>query len=246
MTSVRSVSRAIDILECIAENQNMTVGGLSKQLKIPRATTYQLITTLIDRRFLGRKPESPNYVLGSRLFTLASLARSHLDIVRTAAEHLRALNEELNETIHLTVLQQDSLIYVDSYESTHRLRTHSCIGEVGELHCTAVGKALLAFLGHEERNRLLPNEPFRKFTQNTIIDRVGLYRELALTAERGYAVDNVEHEEGVRCVGVPIRDHSGAVTASLSVSGPASRMTPERDREIAERAMAAAAAISDA
>jgi DNA-binding IclR family transcriptional regulator len=154
------------------------------------------------------------------------------------------LNAELDETVHLTVLEGNEVLYVDCLESSKRLRTYSVIGVRAPLYCTSVGKAILAFLDNEEQNRILDTITFEKFTENTITDKSFLKDELRTIAQRGYAVDNMEHEEGLRCVGAPIRNHAGKVFAAISVSGPSQRITLGNVSEIGKVVIAQAESIS--
>ena len=137
------------------------------------------------------------------------MAQSDLEIRRVASPFLKELNSELDETVHLTVLEGNEVLYVDCLESTKRLRTYSVIGVRAPLYCTSVGKAILAFLEPKELEKILDSLIFEKFTENTITDKIFLMDELKMIAQRGYAVDNMEHEEGLRCVGAPIRNHNG-------------------------------------
>jgi len=145
---------------------------------------------------------------------------------------LRSLNEELDETVHLTILDGWEVLYVECFESIKQLRTYSVIGVRAPLHCTAVGKAILAFFTEKQVSEMIKAMGLPRFTGNTITDRQDLDRELAEIRKRGYAVDDAEHEEGVRCIGAPIRNHEAQVMASISVSGPSQRITPERDERV--------------
>jgi IclR family acetate operon transcriptional repressor len=133
---------------------------------------------------------------------------------------------------------------VDGCESSRQLRTFFQFGDRAPLHCTALGKAILANLPPAEMERRLRRRTLKAYTPATLTDPHELRRELARTAARGYSVDNMEHEEDVRCVGAPIRDREGRAFASISVSGPAHRLKPGRDREIARQVIAAAEEIS--
>jgi len=172
------------------------------------------------------------------------MAQAELEIRRVAAPFMKQLNIELDETVHLTVLEGNEVLYVDCLESSKRLRTYSVIGVKAPLYCTSVGKAILAFLNEDELERILSSTRFEKFTENTIIDKTFLKDELRTIAQRGYAVDNMEHEEGLRCIGSPIRDRTGKVFAALSVSGPSQRITLGNVSEIGKVVMVQAEKIS--
>jgi len=184
------------------------------------------------------------YHLGSKLIELGDRARQGMTIQRVARPHLRALNEDLDDTVHLTVLDHDEVLYVDCIESRKPLRMHSVIGVRAPLHCTAVGKAIMAWLPSQDIDRIVRTQGLPAFTATTITRRKALEDELARTRRRGYAVDNMEHEDLLRCVGAPVRDHTGAVVGAISVSGPSQRSTVRSAAAIAPRVVVAADAIS--
>ncbi|MBW2123624.1 MAG: IclR family transcriptional regulator [Deltaproteobacteria bacterium] len=242
--AVKSVWRAFKILESFETGGMMGVTELSRKLDFPKSSVYEIVTTLVGQGILEKDPERNRYRLGLRLFELGNRARDSLEIRRVASPLLKTLNRELDETVHLTVLESGEVLYVECFESTKRLRTYSVIGVRAPLHCTAVGKAILAFLGRDEIEEIIRNKGLPGFTERTITDRGALLAELDRIVASGYAVDNMEHEEGARCVGSPIRNGIGRVFASISVSGPSQRITEQRIPEIGKLVMAAAAEIS--
>ena len=241
---VKSVVRAIKILEFLGENKGVSVTDISKALTFPKSTTHEILATLEKERFITKNPYN-RYHLGLRLFELGNMAQSDLEIRRVASPFLKELNSELDETVHLTVLEGNEVLYVDCLESTKRLRTYSVIGVRAPLYCTSVGKAILAFLEPKELEKILDSLIFEKFTENTITDKIFLMDELKMIAQRGYAVDNMEHEEGLRCVGAPIRNHNGNVFAAISASGPSQRITLGNISEIGKIVMRQAEKISE-
>ncbi|MCP4403486.1 MAG: IclR family transcriptional regulator [bacterium] len=241
---VKSVVRAVQILEFLGSNEGANVTDISKELDYPKSTTHEILATL-ERERLITKDRHHRYQLGLRLFELGSMAQAELEIRRVAAPFMKQLNVELGETVHLTVLEGNEVLYVDCLESSKRLRTYSVIGVRAPLYCTSVGKAILAFLDDEEIERILRITTFEKFTENTIIDKTFLKGELRTIAQRGYAVDNMEHEEGLRCIGAPIRNRMGSVFAAVSVSGPSQRITLGNVSEIGKVVMTQAEKISE-
>lgn len=157
---------------------------------------------------------------------------------------LRRLRDLANETVHLVVMDGGQCIYVEKVECSQAVRMHSTIGSRVHAHCTAVGKSMLAYLSQEQVEEILGRHGLPARTSHTITDKKRLLEELAQVREQGYAVDDVENEEGIRCVGAPIFDHRRKVVAALSVSGPAFRLTKERVRELAPHVKATALAIS--
>jgi DNA-binding IclR family transcriptional regulator len=182
--------------------------------------------------------------LGVKLVELGNRARLELDICRIAAPFLQGLNVEFDETVHLTVLDRDEVLYVDCIESQRRLRTYSVIGVRAPLYCTSVGKAILAYQKESEIRRIAREKGLARITATTIDSEDRLFAELARVRERGYAIDDMEHEDHLRCVGAPIRNARGEVFASLSLSGPAERNTYERIESMAPSVLRAVTEIS--
>lgn len=241
---VKSVDRAIRILELLSENNKMGITEISKKLNLPKTTTYDIVSTLHERGILEKDEENNRYFLGLKLFELGDAARANFELRKIAVPYLKELNSKLDETVHLTVRDNDEVLYIECFESTKRLRTYSVIGVRAPLYCTAVGKALLAFLPDEEIKKIVRKKGFIRFTPNTITDEKRLFDEIKKIRELGYSIDDVEHEEGVRCVGAPIRDHTGRVVASISVSGPTQRVTKSKVPQLAKIVMATAKEIS--
>jgi IclR family acetate operon transcriptional repressor len=156
-----------------------------------------------------------------------------MDIRRLSLRHLQELNHQTRETVHLTVRHALSAVYVEKLDSPEPLRIHSRIGASVPLHCTAVGKVLLAHIPEQELEKILKQMEFRRFTQNTIGSPQEMQAELQRVRKRGFACDLEEHEAHIRCIAGPIWDSYGAVNASLSVTGPAVRMASARIRQIA-------------
>jgi IclR family KDG regulon transcriptional repressor len=244
MNQVRSVRRAIRILEAFHEGSSPTVTELSRTLKLPKSSVYELVSTLAAEGMVRKEASSNRYRLGLRLVELARAASRDLDVRQVAHPLIQKLRDELNETVQLTVLDGEQILYVDGCESTRQLRTFFESGDRAPLYCTALGKAILAHLPARDRERALRRKGLRAFTSKTLTDPIALRRDLTRIASRGYSIDDMEHEEDVRCVAAPIRDHEGRVFASVSVSGPAHRLSPGRDAEIARRVMAVAEEIS--
>ncbi|RLE14922.1 IclR family transcriptional regulator [Candidatus Aerophobetes bacterium] len=244
--TMRSLQKALEILESMAklENQKIGVSELSRYLNLPKSTVYQILSTFRKFRFVEQDGENKKYRLGLRLLELGNVVQSQLDIRRIAFPYLKKLNRETNETAYLVVLAEKRIVYVDCVESTARLRVRPLFGERVPLHCTSLGKAIMAFLPEYEVERIIKEEGLTRFTSNTITDPGLLKKELELIRERGYAIDNMEHEEGIRCVGAPIRNSRGEVFAAISLSGPSQRLSFERIRKIAPLVIQAAREIS--
>jgi DNA-binding IclR family transcriptional regulator len=244
MEKIRSISRAVRILETFRGGASPTVTELARSLQLPKSSVFEILTTLAAEGVVAKEQGTNRYRLGMKLIELASLARESLGVVDVAEPLLKRLNAALDETVQLTVRDKTEILYVSGFESTRQLRTFFRRGIHAPMHCTALGKAILAFLPPSEIEAAIGSSGLPRFTPRTITDRRLLREELRRTAARGFALDNGEHEDGVRCVGAPVRSADGAVVASISVSGPASRLPPRRDAAISRLVIEAADEIS--
>ena len=239
---VNSVKRAVAILSLLGKEGRLSLTQICKTLHIPKSTTFSILETLEVERLIEKDEPTGTFSLGVRLLELGQEAQKNFELRKVASPYLQHLNYVLDETVHLTVLDDDEVLYVECFESSKRLRTYSVIGVRGPLHCTAVGKAILAFLDDDQKIRLVNKLTLERFTKTTITDKKSLLEDLERVRKRGYSVDNVEHEEGVRCVGVPVYDNKGRVCASIS--GPTQRITEEKVEDLARHAKDCALDIS--
>jgi DNA-binding IclR family transcriptional regulator len=241
---VQVLERAFRILDVIAENGGGTsISDISGRLQLHKATAHRLLMFLESERFIERKGSSGNYHIGSRILELGLSALSRLDLCDIARPQLHLLVEQTGETSHLAVLREGDVVCLAYVESTQTVRTPSAVGTRVPAHCTALGKAMLAFLP-KQLDDFLRVGKLQPFTRKTITSASRLRAELRLIGQRGYAVDNEEREAGLRCIGAPVRDSSGAVIGAVSISGPAFRVRPERVPTLATSVMTAASRIS--
>jgi len=241
---VNTVLKAISLLDALAKQGDRSLSELARELGFAKSTVHGILETLEAERLVERGPESGKFHLGIRLIELGNRAQRGLDICRIAAPFLTGLNQEFDETVHLTVLDHDEVLYIDCIESQRRLRTYSVIGVRAPLYCTSVGKAIMAFLPEAEIGRIVAEKGIDPITANTITSMEALRANLAKVRERGWAIDDCEHEEHLRCVGAPVRDARGEVFAAVSLSGPAERNTFERLEAIAPALVRATSEIS--
>jgi DNA-binding IclR family transcriptional regulator len=241
---VNTIKKAIDILDLLAGSPSLSLAEIVRSLELPKSSVHGILETLCSEKLVEKEESTARYHLGVRLVELGNRASLGLDICRIAAPFLHGLNEKFDETVHLTVLDRDEVLYVDCIESKRRLRTYSVIGIRAPLYCTSVGKAILAFMKDEEIRRIAKQKGLARITSTTLDTEEKLFAEVARIRDSGYAVDDMEHEDHLRCVGAPIRNAKGEAFASLSLSGPAERNTKERIVEIAPSVMEAADEIS--
>jgi len=241
---VNSVLKAVRILDVIGKSKPLGISEISRALKIPKSSTHNILQTLESEGFVERNEDTNKYNLGTRLIELGYRAQNDLAICRIAKPYLNGINQETDETVHLTLLDDDEVLYVDCVESKRRMRTYSVIGIKAPLYCTAVGKAILAELPEIYIKQIIKSKGLARLTDKTITTEADLYKDLANTRTRGYSIDNKEHEDQLTCVGAVIRDVNGEAFASLSVSGPSDRMTEERIVQIGDLVKNATSEIS--
>jgi DNA-binding IclR family transcriptional regulator len=242
----QSVLKALDILECLAvADRPLSTQEIAQRCGLPRPTAYRLLTTLLARDYVTICPGSGHYQIGAKMLSLGNNFLDRLDLPELARADLRELSQVARETVHLGVLDGIEVLYVGKVDGPQSVRMHSTIGARSPLHSTAMGKAILAFLPLEQRMALLGQITLVPRTPSTIIDRGGLVKHLELVRTQGYAVDDIENEEGIRCVGAPIFDHTGQVKAAVSISGPAYRLSNSRLEELSQPVIKAGMAISN-
>ena len=240
------LAKALDLIDLLDTHEALTLTELSAHSGINKVTTLRILVNLEERGYVERDEASGRYRLGFRLLQLGMRASERLDLRTTARPVLKSLHAETGETVNLAIPGQDGLIYIDIIESTHGLRMAATIGARDDYNSTALGKAMLAHLPAAQRDELLAGQTLPRKTSRTIVEPQALLEELERVRRTGYAVDDEENEPGARCLAAPVFDYQGRLVAAISLSGPSSRVTPERESELAARVRDAAARISAA
>lgn len=243
--SIRSVDRTIDIIACVAANNGaLTIDQIVTAARLPKSTVFRILATLEARRFVERSPQSQTYRLGSLAVMVGARALGELDIRRIARPHIETLMEATGETVHLSMLNDDTALCIDKIDSTRSIRMSSYVGFRDPLHCSGVGKVLLAFQTEPERKAILSRITLTRQTPRTITDKRLLQQQLDAIRAKGFATDIEEIEEGVGCVAAPIYDHSIRAIASVSISGPTTRINETTLDNLIPLVSRCAAAIS--
>ncbi|MBC7325270.1 MAG: IclR family transcriptional regulator [Moorella sp. (in: Bacteria)] len=244
-SQIRSVAKALMILDLLASHQGeMSLGEIARELDLPKSTLHGLLSTMRDFGYLEQSPFDGRYRLGVRLFEIGNIVANNWDVRKVAAPHIQKLVEAMEETVHLVVLDKGEVLYIDKRESRQSLRIVSQVGMRLPAHCTGVGKVLLAYLPPAEVRRIIAARGLTRYTRNTITDPRRLEMELERIRAAGYAVDNEEIMDSLRCVAAPIRDHNGKVCAAVSISGPVARLQGDRFTLAVELVTRTAAEIS--
>lgn len=230
--NIQSVSRAIHILKCFENAEELGVTEISKLLSLHKSTAFGLISTLEMNKLLEKNESTGKYRLGLELFRLGTKVNSNLR--RITVPYLEKLVDKYQETVNLVVIDNLSVVYLEKVEGGHSMRTSTAAGKRYPLNCTAVGKAILAGIPEQEAKDKLSRMTFTKYTDNTICNGDELLRCLDQIRTCGYSEDFEELEIGLVCIAAPIYNHLGNAFAAISVSGPKFRMNQELRKEIGE------------
>jgi IclR family acetate operon transcriptional repressor len=241
--SAKALVKGIAIVNLLAAHrEGMRLTDLVSQVDLPRGTVIRLLDAMIDASLIRHSTDGL-FRLGPRCAHWGSEFLASLELREVASDVMARLVELSNETCHLGVPEGRSVLYIHKVESQHSLRMVSRVGGMNPLHCTGLGKALLAFMPPDEQDRYLA-EPLERRTANTIVAPEILRAELERMRRHGYAIDDVENELGVRCIAAPIFNHLGELVGSVSLAGPTMRMTWERTEQLTGPLMESAREIS--
>lgn len=219
---------------------------ISKAIGVHKSTASRILATLESRSFVSRNESSSKYSLGMRLVEYARRKLDQIDVLSCARPHLEQLVRVTSETAHLALLDHREIVYIDKVDTPQTLMMRSRVGNRAPAHSTALGKAMLADLSDEALDALFDGHELPRLTSNTISDLHTLKEHLRRIMERGYAVDDEENENGIRCAAAPIRDFSGHIIAAMSVSGPTVRVSRQRLEEIGRLVADSAEGLSQA
>jgi len=238
LTKVLSI---FDLLD--RSHDGLQLRAIAEQTKLNKSTAYRFLAHLERAGYLVRD-NTGAYLLGPRLVHLGSGSTYQYTIRKVSRPILESLWRGTGETVNLAVLDGREVLYLDVIESPHNFRLVSQVGMRRPLHCTALGKAVLAWQSANFRDELFATTKFEKLTPHSITRSSELIAELGRIQRRGYALDDEEVELGARCVAAPVMDASGQIAAGISVSGPTIRMSRTRTAQIADEVRRAALDIS--
>jgi DNA-binding IclR family transcriptional regulator len=242
---LQSLDRALSILDLLSGSEvPLSLAEICRRTNLHKSTVHRALVVLERGMLLERTPEN-SFRLGLKLFDLGNCAVRQMDLRARIRPFTRRLSAQLGETVHLGVLQKTSVVYLDKTGSGNRVCTGSKTGSSNPAHCTSLGKAMLAWLPQDALNDLIEQMTFVRLTDKTICSREELLESLRRIRRRGYSIDDQEVETGVRCIGAPIFDDSGAPMAALSVSCVSSRIQPWQVPVLAGRLMQCCADISE-
>lgn len=243
--SVPSVTRALNILELLAQSQRgLTLSDISRRLGLPKSSTHMLIKTLEGSGYLKSSRTSGRFCFGLKLVSLSNMALENLDLREQARPFLQELMLRTGLTVHLAILEGAEAVIIEKVEAPGMLRLATWVGRRLDANSSGVGKALLAFSGDESYGPRL-SRPLARHNRNTITSPERLARELRKVRELGYAFEDEEGEIGFRCIGAPVFGSGNRAVAAISIAGATSQISNERVAKLASLVKATAQQISE-
>ncbi len=243
--TVHVIAKALEVLEELAHDGPLSLAELAQQVEQPKSSVFRYLVTLEERGYVRRNAATEQYSLGIKLIELGNLVTGQFNIHEEAIGYMRQLLDKFRETVNLAILEDGKVVYLDILEGTQSVRMAARPGQRDFAHSTAIGKSHLSYLPQDQLIAILRRHGLPTMTEATITTIEDLQIELQRVRERGYAIDNMENEPGVRCVGAPIFNHQSQVIAAISVSGPASRITPSQVETIGRELVVATRMISE-
>ena len=229
---IKSVANALDVLEELSnEGGELGVTELSRRLNLHKNNIFRLLATLEAKGYVEQNKETENYRLGLKSLELGQNYLRRMSLIKQVRPVLEELVQRCNENAGLGVLRQQWVVYLDVVEAKRMVRVACRAGWRLPAYASAVGKVQLAFRSEQEVERSVDWKNMKAFTPNTITDKETFLKHLQEVRERGYAIDDEEFEEGVRCVAVPVKDYTRRVVAGISIQAPVFRLPEERIEE---------------
>ncbi len=217
---IQSLDRGIQILMILAEKSSAGVTELAEALGVDKSTASRLVETLRMRDMVRVDPETKKYRLGFRILHLGEALKDNLNVIAIARPMLLSLSAQINESVHFCAYNNNSVYVMDQVRSSKNYALSAAVGMIEPLHCSSVGKCILAFRRPETIRALLTDYTFTKYTEHTMITADALLKNLESIRSLGYALDDEEMAVGVRCLALPVYDYRNSVRYSIGVSGP--------------------------
>jgi DNA-binding IclR family transcriptional regulator len=218
--SVPALERGLAILEVVARSRNgLTFSQIARGLDFPKSSIHSLLLTFVREGYLHRSEASGRYMCGMKLIRIASAALEGIALRDQTAPVLRRLMESTGLTVHMAILERNEAALIAKVEPPGVHRVATWVGKRIDVHCTSLGKCLIANLPVADLERLISEHGLLRHNENTIASLPKLKQELDRVRCQGYAVDDEEEELGMRCIGVPVFDLDGRVISAISVSG---------------------------
>lgn len=241
---VQLIDRLLDILELLSgEKDGLGVTEIGNRIGLHKSTVHRIVSAMAERGYIEKVPGRGVYKIGLKLVEISSVYLNNVELKTEARPYLHELTTKFGQPSHLAILDGSDAVYIDKVDTVNNIRLYSQIGRRIPVYCSALGKCLLSGLNNNEISEILSRCSFHKYTPKTL-DREVVLRQVMAVAAYGWAIDDEEHDEGIRCIASPVFDYRGKVVAAVSIAGPSAVIALENDSETAKMVQEAALKIS--
>lgn len=225
---VKSLYKALQIFNCFdGRNPELGVTEIARRTGMLKSSVHNIMQTFEQCGFVEKNSATSKYTIGNTILALGNIKLANSDLRSVLQPNLKKISNLTNENSYFVIPSGTSVMYISAICPGDLTRNENLLGFKAPMYCTGVGKAVMAFLGEEKLNEVI-NQGLKAYTENTIIDHQRLREEMEIIRKRGYAIDNMEHEYGVKCVAVPIFNTFNKAIGSISVSGPSPRFDDDK------------------
>lgn len=224
----KSLKKSLDIMNCFVMKPSWGITEISEYLGLNKSNVHDIVSTLTAMGYLQQDEETSLYKLGMQVFALSRALGESFSIIKIALPYMQALSNLTDQSVYLAIPFESEVVYLEATypaDSINLMRT--ILGERAKMHCTGIGKAILANCSNDVIENYVSND-LTSYTEFTITDKCELLRELGIIRQRGYSIDNMEHEFGIKCVAMPIFDKTNSVFAAISISGSALQIEDDK------------------
>ncbi len=227
------IDRLLDILELLSlEKDGLGVTEIGNRTGLHKSTVHRIVSALAERGYIEKVPERSVYKIGLKLVDISSVYLNSVELKTEATPYLRGLAAKFGQPAHLAILDGTDAVYIDKVDTLSNIRLYSQIGRRIPVYCSALGKCLLSGLYEVEIEEIVNRCSFKKLTAKTL-EKKELLLQIRAARVNGYAIDDEEHDEGIRCIAAPVLDYRGKVIAAVSIAGSSAAIVPQKDDETA-------------
>ncbi|MCG8476445.1 MAG: IclR family transcriptional regulator [Cytophagales bacterium] len=243
--SVPNLHRALDVIELLTQHpKGLSLAAIQEILEYPKSSLFRIISSLVERNYLNKNEVTGTFCLSKKLLHIGLATLSEQSLVEVSLDYMRALRDELKETVLLGTLDGQEIVLLEQTVGTNPFTFMLSLGKRMNLHASAPGKSVMAFLPDQEYNSIINRINFEVFNKNTISNKEDYADEIAKVKKLGYAFDQAEEYEGVHCVGAPIFNRNGYPIASVWVTAPSARLKKTNLDEVGKQVRHTALEIS--
>ena len=225
---MKSAHKLFSVLENLCMEGDAGVTELSLKLDLGKSAIHRFLSLLSELGYVRKNSDNGKYYATLKVFQIGAMVRGRLRLVNLARPYMEDLGKKTHETINLAFFEAGEVVYIDKVESVETLRIDLAVGRRVPAYCTALGKVFLSNLPEEDLEVYLSQQDLRPLTENTITSADELRDNLVKVRNEGFAIDNSELDENIKCIAAPVRDESGNVIAAISIAGPSTRMMERR------------------